>query len=69
MQRPSATILITFVIFLAPPVYGYIDPGTGSMVLQLILGGVAGALVAGKLFWTRIAAFFNLKRTRKGSSD
>ena len=32
----------------------YVDPGAGSLLLQLILGGVAGALVSLKLFWRRI---------------
>lgn len=34
----------------------YLDPGTGSMILQVILGGVAGAAVAVKMFWHRVAA-------------
>ena len=44
----------------------YIDPGTGSMLLQVILGGVAGAAVAVKMFWHRIIAFIP---SRSGSSD
>ncbi len=34
----------------------YMDPGTGSMLLQLILGGVAGLSVIVRLFWHRILA-------------
>lgn len=44
----------------------YIDPGTGSMLLQVILGGVAGAAVAVKMFWHRIIAFIP---SRSGGSD
>lgn len=36
----------------------YMDPGTGSLFLQLLLGGVAGALVVIKLFWHKILSFF-----------
>lgn len=50
---------------LALPVRAYIDPGTGSMFLQLILGGVAGALVAGKLFWRKLASLVSFRRGRK----
>lgn len=32
----------------------YLDPGTGSMLLQLLLGGVAGVMVVGKLYWDRL---------------
>jgi hypothetical protein len=45
------------VIFLAlsgEPAYAYLDPGTGSMLLQVILGGVAAVAVALKLFWYKI---------------
>ena len=36
----------------------YIDPGTGSFVLQGILAAIVGAGVAIKVFWHRIAALF-----------
>ncbi len=36
----------------------YIDPGAGSMVLQVALGFAAAVLVGLKLFWARIIAFF-----------
>ena len=36
----------------------YIDPGTSAMLVQLVLGGVAGLMVVGKLYWQRIKALF-----------
>jgi hypothetical protein len=33
------------------PALAYLDPGTGSILLQLLLGGVAGFLVIVKLYW------------------
>jgi hypothetical protein len=35
----------------------YLDPGSGSMILQAILGGVAGFLVALKMFGRRVFSF------------
>jgi hypothetical protein len=35
----------------------YLDPGSGSMILQAILGGVAGLLVALKMFGRRVFSF------------
>jgi hypothetical protein len=32
----------------------YLDPGSGSVLLQLILGGVAAVGVAMKFYWRRI---------------
>ncbi len=37
--------------------YGYLDPGTGSYILQLILGGLLGGLFAIGLFWKKVIAF------------
>ena len=42
--------------------FAYLDPGTGSMLLQVILGGVAALAVALKLFWYRITAFLGYKK-------
>ncbi|WP_342348289.1 hypothetical protein [uncultured Nitrospira sp.] len=39
----------------------YLDPGTGSMVLQLLLGGIAGAVVILKLYWRRFVGLFRGK--------
>jgi len=41
-------------ILLADPVSAYLDPGTGSMLLQVILGGIAAVGVALTLFWHKI---------------
>lgn len=40
----------------------YLDPGTGSLFIQIILGGVAGLLIAGKLFWHRILVFLRIRK-------
>lgn len=32
----------------------YIDPGTGSLILQILFASVFGALFAIKLFWSKI---------------
>lgn len=33
--------------------HAYLDPASGSILLQLILGGVASAGVVAKLYWRR----------------
>jgi hypothetical protein len=40
----------------------YIDPGTGSMLLQVIVGGVAAAAVGVKIFWGRLLNLFRIRR-------
>jgi len=43
-------------------VFGYIDPGTGSIILQAIAAGIVGGAVAVKLFWHRILTFLGIKK-------
>jgi hypothetical protein len=43
------------------PAYAYLDPGTGSMILQVLLGGVAGVAVAGKFYWHRLKSLLGIK--------
>jgi len=38
----------------AVPVHAYVDPGSGSMLLQLVTGGVAGLLILVRLYWQRL---------------
>lgn len=64
----AAPVVAVSLFFISSmPAYAYLDPGTGSMMLQIILGGIAGLLVAGKLFWCRIVDFFG-SIFRRGSA-
>jgi len=45
--------------------HAYIDPGTGSYVLQIIIGVALGAAFAVKVFWLRIKGFFGSLVSRK----
>jgi hypothetical protein len=50
------SIISALVIVLASEThaYAYLDAGTGSMVIQLLLGGLAGLAVLVKLSWRRL---------------
>ena len=60
--RPSLTVLALLAcgLLFAAPAHAYLDPGTGSAILQLLLGGVAGSMVVLNLYWTRVKAFFGI---------
>ena len=47
-------------IFLRPMVY--LDPGTGSFIIQMVLAGLLGIAVAVRVYWKKIVAFFNKKK-------
>ena len=42
--------------------FAYLDPGTGSMLLQVILGGIAAVGVALKLYWHKIRAALGMAK-------
>lgn len=39
----------------------YIDPGTGSFILQMIGAAILGGLFSLKIFWGKITTFFSKK--------
>ena len=41
----------------------YLDAGSGSLIVQAVVGGVAGAAVAAKLYWRRLASRFRRRPT------
>ena len=56
-------VLITvFLMLMITDAVAYLDPGTGSMLLQVILGGVAAVGVALKLFWHKIRVAVGLSK-------
>ena len=40
----------------------YIDPASGSMILQVILGGAAAVAVALKMWWGRVLRFLHIRK-------
>jgi hypothetical protein len=54
MDALTVAALALIALFVATPAFAYIDPGSGSMLVQLVTGGVAGALVLARLYWKRL---------------
>ena len=47
-------VVLILALFAARPALAYLDPASGSMFLQLLLGGIAGAALFFKLAWHKI---------------
>ena len=47
----------------------YLDPGTGSMMLQVILGGIAAIGVAVKLYWHKLVAIFRPRKNKETEDE
>ena len=56
MKERLIYLLITL-LFSTEFAYAYIDPGTGSILLQGLIAGIAAALVVIKLYWYRLKTF------------
>jgi hypothetical protein len=49
-------------------VQAYLDPGTGSIALQLLIAGVVGVLATVRLYWDRLRSFvFRRNADRDGA--
>jgi hypothetical protein len=59
-----ALLAVLALLLLVREAHAYLDPGTGSYILQILIAGLFGALFMLKVFWGRIAGFFG-----KGSSE
>lgn len=65
-MRIFTTILLLFIFSDA---VAYLDPGTGSMLLQVILGGVAAVAVAIKLYWHKLRAALGMAKKEETEDE
>ncbi len=69
--RRSWILLALLVFSLGAPATAqalYLDPATGSILLQMIVGGVAGAVMLMKLYWRRLTGFFGSSEAKDDES-
>lgn len=57
---------LSFLTFTAPAL-AYLDAGTGSMILQLLIASIAGALVMIKVYWYKLKRL--VTRGRGGQNE
>jgi len=68
MERRIFTFvgLILFVS-VGKPAFAYLDPGSGSMALQIILGGLAGLALLARYIWIKFLSGIGIKRNKDTS--
>jgi hypothetical protein len=69
MKKGLFVLVLYFVWLSETQVDAYLDPGSGSMLVQLLLGGVAGAAVIVKLGWQRFRDMFRSSSVDKTKSN
>ena len=70
MNKQNA-ILIYFIALICFPVdaFAYLDPGTGSVLVQGLLGAVVAGFYFLKLCWHRLLSFLGIKNKRETDFD
>ena len=72
-RRRNFPIIIIFSLFLVfginSPAFAYMDPGAGSMILQALLGGIAGVAVVLKIYWYKFKSIFHRRAEGVGSEN
>jgi DUF1365 family protein len=58
---------VALVLITPQSAWAYLDPGTGSYVIQLALAALLGAMVTLRLYWKRVKNWF--KGIRPGGKD
>ena len=58
-QAVAVAAAVAFQPLLAEPALAYLDPGTGSLMIQMAIGAVAAAGAAVSVYWQKLRSFFS----------
>ncbi|MFQ5995918.1 MAG: hypothetical protein ACE5K1_12600 [Acidiferrobacterales bacterium] len=69
--RPCKRVVLAALVGMVymAPAHAYLDPGTGSIILQSLLAGIAAAMAIAGMYWQRIKAFFSSLFASKKLTD
>lgn len=51
-------LVLWSILFFPQNAYAYLDPGTGSYILQMLIAAIVGGLFVIKIYFHKIKAFF-----------
>lgn len=54
----SFTLVILTTAIYSPAAFAYLDPGTGSLILQGLIAAIAGSILTIKLYWYKLKGFW-----------
>ena len=66
-RKASVFTVVALGLLIASTSHAYLDPGTGSIILQSLLAGIAVAIGVLRVYWQRFTAF--LADLKGGSRD
>jgi hypothetical protein len=62
-------LIVACLAVLTQPAYAYLDPGTGSIIVQGIIGAVAGGLIVVRMYLNKIKALFSRAKSRGAETN
>ena len=70
-MKINKLLIISSVYFLSSMsnAYAYLDPGTGSMILQAIIASIAAIGAAGTFYWRKIKTKIKNIFTKKNKTE
>jgi hypothetical protein len=72
-MKINKLLIISSVYFLSSMsnAYAYLDPGTGSIILQAIVGFIAATAATVSIYWTKFKSIINkiFKKNTKDNKD
>lgn len=63
------TLFFLYIILSTDTSHAYIDPGSGSMLLQVLIASILGILTVIKIYWARLKTFFSSKSDTNSSEE
>jgi len=70
---PGRTTIIIGILLISTaassPVYAYLDPGTGSILVQALVAAIAGIAVTLRIYWGQLRNLFSGKRRSAAKSS
>ncbi len=67
LLKTFSFFLLVYLTVIPAFAYGYLDPATGSMVLQVAVGGLLAALAAIRIYWKKIRSLFARSAVKPGT--
>lgn len=65
MKKTFIALLLLYGVFFPFPAHAYLDPSTGSYILQIVGAAIFGSLFALKVWWRQVVNFFSRIFKRK----
>jgi hypothetical protein len=62
-------MLLGISLFYSIPVFAYIDPGTGSLIVQSVIGAIAAIGVTLKIYWHKLKVFFSKREPSTSDAE